>query len=350
MAPEELAKGLNAHWENGVNLPKGSVIQRLSTVKETEIRPKGFFGAFDQNDVERYKAELPKWWKTWGYDNTDGYLTQIKSVKEVRAPSGKESIRLYKNILEKDNTLEQLFGADAVKLLSPERKSAILEGMAKKHFADFSVNWANGYDGQVMVQSYFQEVKSAGYNALIDFNDSGKLAKTPLRLLDGSDFKIAGHVHVSQSEIKSAQQKLTELVMSMLYSIDAFLSHKGGTDMTTVDEFLEHHGVKGMRWGVRTGSPGRMSKKQARDHKKITSVQNDSKVTHPSKLSDEELRKAINRMEMEQKYLNLSDPKKTKTKSAGAEFAKELGKNALKTAANAAVQHQVNNILRKSAK
>ena len=58
-----------------------------------------------------------------------------------------------------------------------------------------------------------------------------------------------------------------------------------------VDEFLEHHGIKGQKWGVRRKSP-----------------HNDSFIPrmNPKKLSDAELRAAVNRMNMEQQFSRLS--------------------------------------------
>lgn len=70
---------------------------------------------------------------------------------------------------------------------------------------------------------------------------------------------------------------------------------------------LQHHGVKGMKWGVR--------KKRARheDYQKAHSRK------HVSEMSDKELRERNNRLQMEQQYAQL-----TKRKNHGARAIKAV--------------------------
>ena len=67
------------------------------------------------------------------------------------------------------------------------------------------------------------------------------------------------------------------------------------------EEFLEHHGVKGMKWGVRKKPPS--SKR--------------SLVTNAKKMSDSDLKAAVERLRLEREYVNInkdlvpSNPAKT---------------------------------------
>ncbi len=224
----------------------------MSTVKETDIRPGGFFAAFDKADVERYKGVLPSYWKQWGYNTDSGYLTQLKSNTGVKAPSGKESIKIYRDILEKSSSkggLHYLMSREDFAKETSEAQSRILDGWARETFAGFSQSWANGLDQNKEVQTYFNEVKARGFNALIDFNDSGNLAKTPVRLLQGSDFTVAGHIPVSKDEIKAAAKKIKPLVMHALQRDSDSLFHILTKGRPSVEEALAHFGVKGMKWG-----------------------------------------------------------------------------------------------------
>lgn len=104
-----------------------------------------------------------------------------------------------------------------------------------------------------------------------------------------------------------------------------------------------HYGVKGMKWGVRKQRPpsqGRKKKTNAqRVLDKITAkkqktfeprkVENNTKRRRISDLSDEELRKVINRMEMERKYSQLT----AKEVSKGRKFANEVLYNSAKATA-----------------
>lgn len=75
-------------------------------------------------------------------------------------------------------------------------------------------------------------------------------------------------------------------------------------------DYLMHHGVKGMRWGVRHdkpragGSRVRKAKPDTRSQhqKEVDAIR--SKKRH--ELTDDELRRAINRMNMERQYKSLN--------------------------------------------
>lgn len=88
--------------------------------------------------------------------------------------------------------------------------------------------------------------------------------------------------------------------------------------MTLVEEFLSHHGVKGMKWGIRKDRRSGNAKGSTSSHKPA------------HELSDEELKRAIERMNLEQQYKNLLNPKPPKKDSEAAKFVKEMGKNLTK--------------------
>lgn len=74
-------------------------------------------------------------------------------------------------------------------------------------------------------------------------------------------------------------------------------------------EFLEHHGIKGMKWGVR--------------RKKTVGGSGGGKTSfakQPARLSEAELRARIGRMELEKKYSDLN----ASVKNPGKHYAKNL--------------------------
>lgn len=82
-------------------------------------------------------------------------------------------------------------------------------------------------------------------------------------------------------------------------------------------EFLEHHGVKGMKWGVRksrVSSTGGASKQRKKAPTKTTFQKT------PNRLTDAQLNARIKRMELEKRYreLNKADV------SEGKKFTKEV--------------------------
>lgn len=82
--------------------------------------------------------------------------------------------------------------------------------------------------------------------------------------------------------------------------------------VTSVVEFIEHFGVPGMKWGVRK------SRSATTDTKSSGSNHKDVK-----KMTDHELKQAVERLRLEQQLKELSSPQK----SAGKEFAKSMLKD-----------------------
>lgn len=97
-------------------------------------------------------------------------------------------------------------------------------------------------------------------------------------------------------------------------------------------EFLEHYGVKGMRWGVRKTSASRAGGSGFKKLKaRSASTQRTRFSKAPKKLSTEELNRRISRMETEKKYNQLN----RRDVSAGQRFAADVlgsvGRNVAKT-------------------
>lgn len=94
---------------------------------------------------------------------------------------------------------------------------------------------------------------------------------------------------------------------------------------SNVIDFIEHHGVKGMKWG-------RRNKRQP----SVSRAKGKAKPKRPGahSLSDEELRKTVSRMQLEQQYSALMHKRGSTNK--GANFAKNLLRTSQGIAASAA--------------
>lgn len=96
---------------------------------------------------------------------------------------------------------------------------------------------------------------------------------------------------------------------------------------------LKHHGVKGMRWGIR-----RFRRSSPRPHflrKKQRSEENvKMRVTrkkHYSEMSDSELRDTINRMNLERQYRDLTNSEKSRGRKYVEDIVYEVGKELIKS-------------------
>jgi len=82
-----------------------------------------------------------------------------------------------------------------------------------------------------------------------------------------------------------------------------------------LDTFLEHHGVKGQKWGRRNK---KVPVKPSKDHAEVAKI----REKHIHALSNQELKTINERLNLESNYDRLVNPKKTQ--SAGKKKAKEI--------------------------
>lgn len=72
---------------------------------------------------------------------------------------------------------------------------------------------------------------------------------------------------------------------------------------SAVDVFLQHHGVKGMKWGVRKKRSPKES--PSNDSTRTTTLKKRAKRSGVKALSNAEIQDAINRMNLEQQFKRL---------------------------------------------
>lgn len=200
---EKKLKSLSGDFdENGLpdtpfSLKAGSIVKRISTKDEFSIRKNGFFASHDDDDVSRYKAILPTYWKQWGLNQDSGYVVNLKANKDVSAPSRREAFNIYKDMLTNDPEFRSTVDPRGY------YKNDTPEYLARDTYRRMTESWID--DKNPSVSRYFGEVKKRGYNALVDENDAGKLAKNPMRYLDGSIFTLEPSNRLSAREIAETQ-------------------------------------------------------------------------------------------------------------------------------------------------
>lgn len=121
---------------------------------------------------------------------------------------------------------------------------------------------------------------------------------------------------------------------------------------------LRHYGVKGMKWGVRKQRPASGKKRgktnAQRIYERVTGKKEASKSTtkvssKPAKrrisdMSDEELRSAINRMQMERTYAQLT----AKEVSKGRQFVNDVLYNSAKSVAKDLTKEAMKKLVNKA--
>lgn len=245
-----------------LELNPGDIVHRVSLSKEEYIRD-NFFAATSEEDLARYKAILPIYWKDWtGKQNPEGFIINIKAKKKVLAPSELETYNIFKDLFDKTfqdpsdskfKTLREMLQATphGPTSLSDDELNSIF-------FHRFAGLW--NQPNHPITKAMFDRVKELGFNAIPDMNDANNLANAPHILFDGSMFEIIGTEPHKRSQIKKAQQAVVSLV-HFIMSVQPF-ERKNFMQNDEVENFLAHFGVKGMRWGVINSRDSGVSSRQ----------------------------------------------------------------------------------------
>ena len=107
------------------------------------------------------------------------------------------------------------------------------------------------------------------------------------------------------------------------------------------DDFLQHYGVLGMKWGHRKARSNVSSNKKPKSTKNTTTSKPKPKPTQ-RELSDEELRAVINRMRLEREYADLQYRASSRAKVENV--VKTVGTAALLTTSVVKIYNNLNTI------
>lgn len=123
---------------------------------------------------------------------------------------------------------------------------------------------------------------------------------------------------------------------------------------------LRHYGILGMKWGVRR-TPAQLARARGKSASNSSSSGETKKSTSTTKkkslseMSDEDLRKAVNRLQLEQQYRKLNPEKvsagkkfvSTVTKDVMVPAAVEAGKNVVRPLIESALNSAVKKATKK---
>lgn len=157
----------------------------------------------------------------------------------------------------------------------------------------------------------------------------------------GGQWKIV----VSNIEVKHAVEQLPDIVMEVDHdSLGQITSQRMVEDDSleqSIDlggEFLEHYGVKGMKWGVR--------KKRTKKEEKIRSSRKKT-LDKRRQLSDQDIEKFVKRLENEKKLKTLIEEDLTPGRALAKKIATQGGQTAATAVVTGAGMYAVRSLLQR---
>lgn len=155
-------------------VPKGSILERVSKVAETDFNGDILYASFKKEDKRRYKILFEEQLKTKKL-----YNIKLSAINDLKAPNDSKQFQLFKKLIEENDEFASSF-ADQYKSVSN-----VLQNRSKTA-DDAYHNFITGiYRSDRPENKIFMNyMKNLGYNALFDTNDAGVWSTSPLIALD----------------------------------------------------------------------------------------------------------------------------------------------------------------------
>lgn len=167
ISPEEFAKMGN---DDGVSIEAGAKMFRMSKGKHGTLRDGFEYVSISEEDRDRYRGFLPQMWNANAFGGVkQSFEATLEAKEKIKAPGKKESIELMEVALKK---------------VHPGRSDQAYRADILNNFNAYQVNLIDR--NNKLGKAYAAELIAHGYNAMIDFNDAGRLSDKPLILINGN--------------------------------------------------------------------------------------------------------------------------------------------------------------------
>ncbi len=288
-------------------IAKGTELKRIQSYKNFENF--AFFATFEQEDNDRYAGlfgnnlqkranAVAKAAEKSGdtdavslrskADNMRIYQLSLKSTSKLRLPSEESAGSIVGKLLKdsdfKRDLAESISNASvgmkrpSQQLLFKEAAKAMQKGSnldpADKAtvYKALNLTLTNHNASDLRVQDkFYGAMKKAGYSALPDLNDktfSSYHAKAPVIVFDTDRVALSAVSTLSNDKVNSLYKKYNRqrIIRDIPEQLVGTLAKKGGMKVSRLSDwqvkrmtnylshseaFLMHHGIKGMKWGVR---------------------------------------------------------------------------------------------------
>lgn len=204
--------------DKDLTLKAGQTFHRVTT-NGKEILRNNAYVSFEPDDVNRYQAFLPAMWKVNGQEEKQVYLMSMRAISDIKSPSRKARIDILKDMLDTDPSFALDCGYDKL-------GSDSTHNHALKIYNQLATGLVNR--DSPITQKYLATVQSRGYNALVDDNDAGRLAKTPMILLDTANtIRQNGMQALTKDNLRAAAQAVVPMDSESIQSLNGLVKDAG---------------------------------------------------------------------------------------------------------------------------
>lgn len=213
-------KGLD---DNDIKLNAGTIFNRI-TINPNEHLGLRTYAIFLPEDADRYKALYPDTLRMRTGSKTV-HVSSLVSGDEIVSPSTKKRVQFLIDLMADDVPTPTLMNMESTK-----KGRALVEDFLANQVAKPSSYYKNLSDEELgakaynlvsrglvgnsnLTTAYFNKVKQAGYNAIMDDNDLGLLSEAPIILLDPEKhIKSKASTILTKQMEREAKAKLVELL------------------------------------------------------------------------------------------------------------------------------------------
>lgn len=208
-----------------VVIPKGTVFQRLTAYQDEDLSRR-LYTTHTEADNDKYAGLYGPVLRR-RTDTADLYLSKMTTGTDIKSPSERKRYDIFRSLIEDDKDARDFTeglipptkenGFDVVKFMGvylptdERRGKRSTEEIAALGYNAFSRELVN--PDAPAVDKYFDRVKKAGYNALVDENDAKQLSDLPIILIDApNSVSSREFVPLTPEMEKQARKRLTEIL------------------------------------------------------------------------------------------------------------------------------------------
>lgn len=199
-----------------VVIKKGSLVNRTTRTPNHDVATDRLYLSTNSKDAAAYRAVVPTWSSPTGKVERkykEVYDVTFRATNDLKSPSEKARVKAYIELMDQPkiqlSSGQQITGRQYLERqgLGTTISQLSSREVALQYYGQLTV--AQGIRNDPINTAYFKSLSDKGYNALVDDNDRGVIAQTPLLALRShKDLELVEVRPLTTTQIHEAQKSL----------------------------------------------------------------------------------------------------------------------------------------------